>query len=134
MNKLIRDLVAVSALVVGLVLGGMVSWSYAEELTSTFQWTEYSDTVDGFILYRDTLLAPVGDIIPVSATTVSATYKNDGKCHNYWLRAVKGTMFSGNSAIAQPCPPGVDPPPAEQPPATIQGFTVTTTTVVMPTQ
>jgi hypothetical protein len=116
------------------VLLGMALAVRAAELTSTFQWTLYTDTADGFILYRDSLDTEVGGTIPVQDTSVSTTYPGDGQCHNYWLRAFKGTMFSGNSAVAVACPPGINPPPPEQPPLSIGGFTITTTTVVTPNQ
>ena len=127
-----------------ITLLGWVGVSNAEEATTNFEWIKYTDTATGFQLYRDSIETPVGELIPVEDTTVSTTYELDGKCHNYWLRAVliktygapppsTTTSYSANSNIAVVCPPGVDPPPPQQPPVSVGGFTVTTTTTITPT-
>lgn len=96
----------------------------------TFTWTnptENTGKVDGTKIYMDA--ASKGAVVTVGPTATTATVADptDGKCHNYWARAYKGTVESANSTVAVWCPAAADPPAVIQPPVTIGGFKITTT-------
>ncbi len=88
-----------------------------------FEWSDYTDTADGFRLYQDSSSNMISDSIPISATTVSAPDPTDNECHNYWIRAFRNGVESGNSAIATWCPADVDPPVITRP-VNVGGFNI----------
>ncbi len=124
MTKL-RDFISALAFALGLVLGGLVSWSYAETLS--FEWTANPEGTDGYRMYMDSSDLMILDIPNRLTTTASVDVDLKGECHNFWLRAYNAEQVSGNSDIAVGCPVSTDPPPATQPPVSVGGFTVTVT-------
>jgi hypothetical protein len=100
---------------------------------ANFSWTNPPENVgkiDGTKVYRDA--AASGAVATVGPTASSATVADpvDGKCHQYWARAYKGTIESGNSNVVTWCPAGVDPPAAPALPLAPGTFTITGTITV----
>lgn len=108
-----------------VVLGifGFSSVSFADQLC--FTWSVYEDeSATGFRLHKDTRGVTVADDIPTTATEFCITDPKDEKCVNYFMVAFTPTATSVNSDVAVVCPTSDDPPPAEQPPVSIGGFSV----------
>ena len=100
----------------------MMTSAKADELK--FSWSEYTGQADGIRLYQDSSDNNIQEIaIDINTATIQAP--TDGDCHNYWIRAYRGDMESGNSDIATYCPDDTDPPIVTRP-VSIGGFTITT--------
>ena len=97
----------------------------AQADTLNFSWTANTDTTEGYRMFMDTSSNIVADNIPVATDTYTLDMASDGQCHNFWLRAYRGNLESGNSDVAVWCPGApTDPPLPNQPPVNVGGFTI----------
>ena len=97
----------------------------AQAETLNFAWTANTDTTEGYRMFMDTSSNIVADNIPVATDTYTLDMVSDGQCHNFWLRAYRGNLESGNSDVAVWCPAApTDPPLPNQPPVNVGGFTI----------
>ena len=78
-----------------------VSYSHAGDVQ--FEWTQNPPGTEGYRLFMDSTM--IVDDIPFTTTTIKTAFPDDGRCHNYFLRAFAGNLESGNSDIPTVCVP-----------------------------